>query len=128
MTSALSFCFFGILSVIVLSLNETLSPKFKGLILAGSGTVFFVLFFRLIKPVLETVNALSQKTGVPDLFQLVWKALGISFLVSLCASFCRDLGEEAVAGKLEMCGKGAILALSMPVLKSILELIGDFLT
>jgi stage III sporulation protein AD len=62
------------------------------------------------------------------MFSLLYKALGICILTSVASSFCRDLGEEKIAEKLELCGKAALMFLSLPVLEYLLNLIGEILS
>ena len=52
------------------------------------------------------------------------KALGVALVVQTCAEICRDSGESAIAGRLEMLGKAEILLLSLPLMKELLLLAG----
>lgn len=123
--TVISICFFAILAAILSGVIAPIGPKFKILISTGAGIVFFFLFFRYLSPVIDLVRTMTEKTGSPALFSLVFKGIAISFLFSLCSSFCRDLGEEAIASKLEMCGKGAIVCLSLPVLQAFFKLLEE---
>ena len=82
-------------------------------------------FLRTASPVLEAMTSLFNADLIQGPFRLMMKAVGISFLVAISASFCRDLGESGIAEKLELCGKSAVLALSVPVLTEILDFIGE---
>lgn len=55
---------------------------------------------------------------VPYLF----KSMGISLLSATAADLCRDVGEGAIASKLELLGRCEIAALSLPLLKDLLNL------
>lgn len=116
-----SLCAFAILSAILLKISEELFPKFKPLILCGCGILFFLYFLGKLTPLWEKLHAMGVGSNIPELFALLLKGFGIALLVSLSASFCRDLGEERIAEKLELCGKGAILYLSLPVLEMVLD-------
>ncbi len=125
MNSVLLLSFFALFSVILLKLTEDFSPKFKGFFLCGASCLFFIMFIKQVSPAFHFLTKITQASGFSSLFQLLLKALGIALLVSISASFCRDLGEEGVASKLELCGKGAILSLSLPVLQEILKFVGE---
>ncbi|MBR5294985.1 MAG: stage III sporulation AC/AD family protein [Clostridia bacterium] len=103
-------------------------PKFKPLLLCQIGIVFFLLFSKTLSPLLGKIASFGSESEVPELFQLLYKGLGICILTAISTSFCRDLGEEKIAEKLELCGKGSLLFLSLPVLEYLLTLIGEILS
>ncbi len=127
MTPVLAACFLALFSVVILQSISPLSEKFKGYLTLASSVLFFLLFFRIAKPVFSLFQTFTELSGNQAVFSAVWKGLGISFLISLCASFCRDLGEEGIATKLELCGKATILVLAIPFIESLLELVGGLL-
>lgn len=59
--------------------------------------------------------------------KVMMKVIGIAYLAQFASDLCRDAGEGAVAGKVELAGRVLILALCLPVLAAILELIGSIL-
>ena len=59
--------------------------------------------------------------------KVMMKVIGIAYLAQFASDLCRDAGEGAVAGKVELAGRMLILALCIPVLAAILELIGSIL-
>lgn len=121
----LALCAFAVLVGILLKISEELFPKFKPLILTSAGVFFFLYFFRKLTPLWQKLASLGEASGASGLFFLLFKGFGIALLISVSASFCRDLGEEKLAEKLELCGKGAILYLSLPVLEQVLDRIGE---
>ncbi len=128
MKEALSLCFFALFAVILSGILSPLSPSYKGLFSAACGIVFFLYLIRILRPILDRFSQILEQAKLGGLFECVLKGLGISILVSICASFCRDLGEEGVAVKLELGGKAVVLGLSLPILEEILSLIGEILT
>lgn len=118
-------CFFALFSVILVKVSGEISPKYKSLLITGCGICLMLAFLRTASPVLEAMTSLFSADLIRGPFRLMMKAVGISFLVAISSSFCRDLGESGIAEKLELCGKSAVLALSIPVLKEIIEFIGE---
>lgn len=121
----LALCAFALLVCILLKVSEELFPKFRPLILTASGIFFGLYFLGKLAPLWKKLSSLGEDGGAGGLFSLLFKGFGIGLLVSVSASFCRDLGEEKLAEKLELCGKGAILYLSLPVLEQVLDRIGE---
>ena len=120
-----SLCAFALLSGVLLKLSEELFPKFKPLILTSSGILFFLYFLGKITPFWKKFITFGEESSFPEMFNLLFKGFGIALLISVSSSFCRDLGEEKVAEKLEFCGKSAILYLSLPLLEHLLNWIGE---
>ncbi len=128
MTSFLPICFFALFGAILVKVSEESFPKFKPLILCEIGVVFLFVFLKFLSPVLKEIASFGAGTKIPEMFSLLYKALGICLVTSVACSFCRDLGEEKIAEKLELCGKGALLFLSLPILEYLLNLIGEILS
>ena len=124
MTSVLSLCALGLLSAFLLKVTDELSPRFKPYLLCGAGIIFFLIFLKWLFPLFVTFQSFVENTQQKELFLLLMKALALSFLISFTTSFCRDLGEEKMAEKIELGGKAALLSLSLPVLQEILNFLG----
>ena len=53
----------------------------------------------------------------------VLKITGIAYIAEFGAEICRDAGEGAIAAKIEMAGKVIIIALAVPIITSLLDLV-----
>ena len=58
---------------------------------------------------------------------ILFKVVGITYVCEFCAGICKDAGYQNIAVQIEIFTKLTILAIGMPVLLALLELIGDFL-
>lgn len=81
---------------------------------------------------LETIlDGISQLQGYIKLNQsyigILVKIIGITYITEISASLCKDSGYQAVGEQIELVGKLAILAISMPIMLAILETINGFL-
>ena len=54
------------------------------------------------------------------------RASGITVISEMAAQLCRDAGESALAGRVALVSRIAILALCVPLVTGILELLGRF--
>ena len=64
----------------------------------------------------------------PEIVGTLALVIGVAYLAQFASDLCRDAGEGAVAGKVELAGRVLILALCLPVFAAILELIGSILS
>ena len=70
---------------------------------------------------LAELSALADLYGLQPTLTLLCKALGAATCAALTANLCRDCGQTSLAAKAELFGKLAILALTFPVVVSLLS-------
>ena len=88
-------------------------PEFAMLLSLGCGLfVLLYLFFLLVM-------------GIPVM--TILNALGVCIVAELGSQCCRDAGETAIAAKVELAAKAALVMMSMPVFASLLEMAGELL-
>ncbi len=91
--------------------------------LAAGALVLMAVLLRL-SGVLDALARLAAKAGLAgDALGTVVQVLGVSYLAEFGAQACRDAGEGALAAKVELGGRVAILALSVPLLIAVMETI-----
>ncbi len=81
-----------------------------------------------IKVVVELMKDVSARAGVESGYiGVVLKVIGIAYVAQFASELCRDAGEGAIASKIELGGKLIIMAMSMPVIYSLLEVINEII-
>ncbi len=55
------------------------------------------------------------------------KMLGITYVAEFASGICKDAGYQTIAVQIEIFGKIAVMALSIPILMTLLNTIKDFL-
>ncbi len=77
------------------------------------------------------LDAIEQLQGYIKLNKayvgILIKIIGITYVTEISASLCKDSGYHAVGEQIEIVGKLTILAISMPIMLSILDTINSFL-
>lgn len=58
---------------------------------------------------------------------ILLKMAGVTYVAEFASGICKDAGYQNIAVQIEIFTKLTILAIGMPVLLALLELIGDFL-
>lgn len=109
------------ISALILKNNKSeLTPM---CIVAG-GIVMFLYAFDYLTESIEFIKSFSKNAGINnDIVKIIFKIIGIGFLVELTASSIKDLGFESVADKLIFCGKIIIFVVSVPILNSTYKII-----
>ena len=96
-------------------------PEFAMLLSLGCG--LFVLLYLLG----QMKDIFSGLSGQSELTAISVKALGVCIVAELGSQCCRDAGETAIAAKVELAAKAALVMMSMPVFASLLEMAGELL-
>ena len=117
----------GLLTAVLLLILRELRPVMAlpvrlaaMLLLLGGG-------IGLMHPVLERVRALLEAAEAGSYTELILRAVGIGLLAELGASFCRELGEHALADGVLFFGRAEILVLSLPLLDRLVDLAEEML-
>lgn len=72
----------------------------------------------------ELVRVVRQLSGAPDRYIVpVVKCAAIGITTKLCSELCRDASQNSVAVSLEMAGAVCALAVSMPLILSMLNML-----
>lgn len=98
--------------------------------LVSLGTCLLIIFYAVGKLgfVLEMLSGLQDKINLESgYFKILMKITGITYLADFASSLCKDAGYSAIAGQVEMFGKISVLAISSPIIMTLIETIYQFL-
>lgn len=87
------------------------------------GVVMTLYLISAVMPLIDELRSLSALSGIRSEFiAIAVKAVGICIAVQTAADVCRDAGQSALANKLEMGGKLALLIVSFPLFQEMISL------
>ncbi len=114
----------GLISLIVIIIIKQYRPEFAVYVSLIAGALILVLVLDKMSGVINLLTNLANKTSInKDFIFLLIKITGIAFLTEFAVSICKDAGESAIATKIDMGGKVMIIAISIPIISSLLETI-----
>ena len=115
---------FGIalITVILSIIFKDIKKEYSVMIIIAGGLVITLWGIMKIEPVVGYINELTGSSGISEYFSVIMKAAVISFIVQIGADICRDFGEASIASKIEFAGKATILAVILPVLRSVINM------
>ena len=71
---------------------------------------------------------IAQITGIENgLLKVLLKIVGVGYITEFGAGILNDFGSNSIADKVVLGGKITIVMLSIPVMESLLSMIGGFL-
>ncbi len=94
-----------------------------------TGTIVCLLFLLdLLQNSLGVLSQIVSITGIENgLVRILLKIVGVGYLTEFSAGILNDFGSAAIADKVTLGGKLAIVVLSLPILESLLTLMKGFL-
>ena len=110
MTALIALCI--ITALLALTLRGQ-RPEFAMLLSLGCGIFVLLALMGQMKEII---------TGLEKIMS------GICIVAELGSQCCRDAGEAAIAAKVELVAKAALVLMSMPVFTSLMETAGELLS
>ena len=114
----------AVLSVVL----KQYKPEYSMFISIASGILIFLSVITVIDPILEFIKELTDKAGLDGVYgEALIKSLAVCYITQLACDCCKDAGESAIAGKLQIAGKIAILLIALPMFKSLSEIVTEMI-
>ncbi|AGA69862.1 stage III sporulation protein AD [Desulfitobacterium dichloroeliminans LMG P-21439] len=87
-----------------------------------TGVIIFTLILDKIKIIIDLLQNLADQANISSYYLIiVLKIVGVAYLAEFGADICRDADEKALATKIEIAAKVAVLVLAIPIIVAILE-------
>ena len=110
----------SIVAAIIAVMMKKYNHEYSVIISICAGVLILFEILKNISPAIKQINTLLSSAGLSaEYAEILFKSLGICFLAQFAADSCRDAGESALALKVELAGKIAIVILSLPLFESI---------
>lgn len=111
----------GFISLIIIIILKEYKKDFVVYAELIGGAIILYFCIDYLKRIIDFINQLSV-TGISNSFIiLLVKITGISILTEFAVSICRDIGETAIASKVDLGGKLLIVSLSIPIISATLS-------
>ena len=118
----------GLLALIIIVILKQYKPEFAIYVSMIAGVLILVLAIQKLTGIINLLQSLANKTYINKSFlSILLKITGIAFITEFAVSICSDAGEKALASKIEIGSKVIIIAMSIPIITSLLELVIEIL-
>lgn len=118
----------GVAGVFLAILVKQVRPEYSLYITMAAGIAILFYSAGKLSYLITSLRNMQQYVPVDtEYMTILLKMIGITYIGQFCAGVCKDAGYSAVAGQIEIYGRLAVLAVSMPVLTALLETIHEFL-
>ena len=118
----------GVVAVALIVLLRQYRPEFA---LAASVLCSALIFMAVLSGIAPLIGQLQEwLSALPEQGEhagILFKGLGLCFITQIACDSCRDAGESAIAGRIELAGKFALAALAFPLFQEILRIALGFM-
>ena len=110
----------GVIAAILASMLRRYHSEYASVLAIAAGAIIMLGILSGITPAVERLRSLLESVGLGSEYAgILLKSLGICFLAQFAADACRDAGESALASRVELVGKTAVVVLSLPLFEEI---------
>lgn len=95
----------------------------------AAGLLILLTVIGEITGIIAAIKETAASYGLDSGFLgVVFKVIGIAYVAQFAAQACRDSGEGAIAGKVELAARIVMLALALPTVMTLLKSVGGMIS
>lgn len=118
----------ALITCIATLIVKPVRPDFAVFISVVGGVIILFMLAGYLTDIFEVFNQIFNYTNVnSSLYKIIFKIIGVGYLVEFTASLCSDTGNNSLGDKVLLGGKIIILVMALPIVTSILEIVMELL-
>lgn len=118
----------GLIATVLVILLKQYRPEFALYLSLAAGVLLFSMVIGKVASIVELLQNLANKSNFHSQFLFILlKITGIAILTEFAVSIAKDVGESAIASKIDLAGKVLVISLSIPILTNLVETITTLL-
>jgi stage III sporulation protein AD len=120
--------FFGIAAALTAVMLKQGKSEYSMFVITAAVLFLFWLVLSQMQTIVDTIRQMQTYIYMDDEYlNILIKIVGICYLTQFAADLCKDCGYQSLANQLQIFGKISVLAVSMPVVLSLMETIHQVL-
>lgn len=122
----LKIAIIGVMAVFLAIPLQKEKAEFGMLVIMAACLLLLSLSLGKMQEVVDVIHRVEEYLGNGSMYVgILLKIIGITYVAEFGANLCNDAGYGAVANQIEFYGKLMILAVSIPILMTLIETIGN---
>ena len=118
----------GLVTAIAALILKSSKPELAFAVTIAGGVIILIFALDMLGASLRIFTDIAEKTGIDQsLVKIILKIVAIGYLVAFSAGIVEDFGSKSIADKLVLAGKIIIFTVSIPIIQSLITLIGNIL-
>ncbi len=116
-------------SLITVFLKDSKLAALGILVALVAGGVMFLKLLPYFANLLDGFSNIALLSGIDSYYlSLMLKIIGVAYIGEFAGQLCRDAGQSALAMKIELVAKVAILLLALPIIAAVVKSVMDVLS
>ena len=118
----------GLVTAIAALILKSSKPELAFAVTIAGGVIILIFALDMLGASLRIFTDIAEKAGIDQsLVKIILKIVAIGYLVEFSAGIVEDFGSKSIADKLVLAGKIIIFTVSIPIIQSLITLIGNIL-
>lgn len=114
-------CIVAVITAIIAIALKQSTPQISLVLSLITGVMILISISSYLPVFTEKIDFLMLQSGVDSEYaKVLLKSVGICFICQFSSDICKDSGQSALAGKVELAGKILILVSALPLMEEIL--------
>lgn len=114
----------GITATILAMVIKESKPEYALHISITTGIIIFLLVVSKLASIINAIVDIADRMELNLVYlKSIIKIIGVAYITEFGSNVCKDCGEQSIAMKIEFAGKIIIMALALPILIAILNLL-----
>lgn len=114
----------GLVAAFLALIIKEQKPNLAFLLTVFAGCVIFLYMIDQIYLIIQTVKRIALHANVNIMYlETILKIIGIAYIAEFASQITKDAGQGAIASKIELGGKIFILAMAIPILTVLIEMV-----
>ena len=119
---------FCIAAVCACKIIEKTGSEIKIFMVFAAMAVIFLKTSSSLSSIFAQIKYLFSQGSIDEQYiKILFKGLGICYITKFACDYCRDCGENAIAGQAELAGKIALLMISLPLFNVLINIVSSLL-
>jgi len=116
----------GVAGAVLTLIIKRTNPELSTVLTLTVCSVIVGMSMQVYSSVSEVLSLVELGSGFSSAYTApVIKCVGIGITARLGSDLCKDSGQDAVASSVEICGAICALYVSLPLIKTMLRMIGE---
>ena len=124
--SSLAVMGFAVICAFLVVFLRQQSAAFSLLVCVAGCIVVLLYTINRMRATADIFRALFSLTQLED-YQVLLKIIGLTILTQTAQDVCLDAGQKALAGKVNLCGRVAVILAALPAMQAVVNILTGIL-
>ena len=127
--TVMSIAVLGLTAVILAVQLKGVKGEYGVYLAAAAGLVIFFYGISKLETILDAIKQVQAYIKINHVYiNTLMKMIGITYISEFSSGICKDAGYGSLGNQIEIFGKLSILAVSMPILLALMEMVQEIVS